>query len=126
MRDVVLLRIADVNETAGVVEFAERGLQPAEIGLLLEVPWRGKHRWRNPGERGPTIFRRSDVHPALERNLELESGPGPELEKAHAPRRAVVGLQQLDAANLRKVSDATHQFASTEIAAEKARHGCAF
>ena len=99
------LRIADVDKTARVVEAAERRTQPAEFGLLLEIPGAGHQSWRHPGERGAAVFGAADVHAAVERDLEHEAGPGAEFDETDAARGTIVRGKQPDAAKLGKVAD---------------------
>ena len=75
VRDRGLLRIADMDEAAGIVEAAEPGTQPAEARLVLEEPGAGQQRRRNPAERGAAIFAAADIEAAIDGDLEAKPVP---------------------------------------------------
>src|SRR5215211_9453152 len=125
MGDRVGFRVADMHHPAGVAEATQAGAQPAELLLLLEEPRSGQERRRDPGERGALILAVANVHPPLDRDLEREASAGAELEESHSAGRAVLGREELDAAELGDVPNVAQQLGSRPPPIEELRHACA-
>ena len=112
-----------MDKAACVVESAKRRAQPAESCLILKKPGRRQKSRGHPCERGAAIIGSSDIHAAIDGDIEGEPGAGPELNQPHSARGPVIGGEEPHTPYLGGVSDAAFQFAAAPAAAEKIDQG---
>src|SRR5262249_16952421 len=107
-----------VVEAAGREEAAAEVAEEAEPVLLVEPGLRETNR-RLPAECAPGVLAAPDVEGAIDDDVELEAGAGPELEQPDAAFGAVPERHEPDAGSLVEPSDASHQCGSGELLVEQ-------
>ena len=110
-----------VLHAAGGQQPAAEAAQPAQVFRLV-VPGSDEPGRALPAEGAPVVLAATDVHGAVDQDVEAEPGAGAELQHAHAPLHAVAALDQAHPGDLLQPADALHQLLARELPSPESWH----